>query len=148
MIIGALSDRERYYSTHFLFHEAFDYAIANYKLLGEGKHIVVEDKIILIIANNDLRDKNEAPLEAHRQYIDIQIVISGTESYGVRDTNRCDNSCDGYDAERDIEFFEDKFENLITLHEGDFAIFFPEDAHAPLIGEGKVKKMILKIRNK
>lgn len=146
MIVAALSDRERYYSTHELFHEAFDYAMANYHLLEEGRHVVVKDKIDLIIANNDLRDRNEAPLEAHREYIDIQIVLSGTESYGVRDRNRCGTSCDGYDSERDIEFFEDKFENLITLHEGDFAVFFPEDAHAPLIGEGKVKKAILKIR--
>ena len=27
-----------------------------------------------------------------------------------------------------------------------FAIFYPEDVHAPMIGEGMIKKLVLKIK--
>lgn len=112
-----------------------------------GRYEVVEDSILLIISENDLRSVDEAPLEAHNIYIDIQIVINGTESYGVRDRDMCSCSKDGYDAERDIEFYDDKVSNIVTLVPDDFVIFFPEDAHAPLIGNGRVKKAIFKIRD-
>jgi len=31
------------------------------------------------------------------------------------------------------------------LNERQFAIFFPEDAHAPMLGEGAVRKLIFKL---
>ena len=145
MVISALSYCERYYSLNPLFKRAFEFAIENGANLEEGKHTIEENKLYIIIANNDLRREEEAPLEAHNEYIDIQIVLKGCESFGVKDRALCLNYCDGYNEENDIEFFNDKFDNKINLAEGDFVIFFPEDAHAPLIGNGKVKKIILKI---
>jgi YhcH/YjgK/YiaL family protein len=50
-----------------------------------------------------------------------------------------------YDEAKDIEFFNDKPGLTIVLNEGHFAIFFPNDAHAPLRGEKPVKKCIVKI---
>jgi len=32
----------------------------------------------------------------------------------------------------------------LTNHQ--FAIFFPEDVHAPMIGEGQIKKMVIKVK--
>ena len=50
-----------------------------------------------------------------------------------------------YDAEKDIEFFEDVPDSYVTVLPGEFAVFFPEDAHAPLIGTGEVHKVVIKV---
>ena len=48
---------------------------------------------------------------------------------------------------RDIEFFDCELETWFTLQPGEFALFFPNDAHAPLVGEEKsIRKAVFKIR--
>ncbi|MBP8115537.1 MAG: YhcH/YjgK/YiaL family protein, partial [Chitinophagaceae bacterium] len=32
------------------------------------------------------------------------------------------------------------------LTNGQFVIFFPEDVHAPMIGEGDIKKLVIKVK--
>jgi beta-galactosidase beta subunit len=34
------------------------------------------------------------------------------------------------------------------LQAGMFSIYFPEDVHAPMIGEGPIKKVVMKVRVK
>jgi YhcH/YjgK/YiaL family protein len=51
-----------------------------------------------------------------------------------------------YSEEKDVLFFNDEPDMFFTLHPGQFAIFFPEDVHAPLISEGDVKKLIIKVK--
>ena len=52
-----------------------------------------------------------------------------------------------YDPIKDIVFFRDAPENLITVRAGQLIVFFPEDAHAPLIGDGGiVRKLVLAMK--
>ena len=51
-----------------------------------------------------------------------------------------------FDAGKDIRFFDDEPQTFYTLRPGQFTIFFPEDGHAPMIGEGNVRKIIVKVR--
>lgn len=146
MILSSLSDCKRYSSLHPLFERAFEFYESKGKFMSEGCHEIEGENLRLTIACGEMRPAEEAPLEAHNNFIDIQIVIRGTESYGVRDRKRCSYSDGGYDSERDIEFYHDSFSNLVTLSPDDFIIFFPEDAHAPLIGRGEIKKAIFKIK--
>jgi biofilm protein TabA len=32
------------------------------------------------------------------------------------------------------------------LTDGQFGIFYPEDVHAPMIGEGEIKKLVFKVK--
>jgi YhcH/YjgK/YiaL family protein len=50
-----------------------------------------------------------------------------------------------YSAERDIEFYSEQSTTWVDLRRGDFAIFFPTDAHAPLAGSGPLRKAIAKV---
>lgn len=147
MILSSLYDSKRYHSLHPLFRRAFEFYDTTGRFMDDGRHTVDGDNIIMTISECDLRCIDEAPLEAHNEYIDIQIVMSGNETYGVADRSECKNPKGEYDAKHDIEFYDDTFQNQIKLTDGDFVIFFPEDAHAPLIGSGKVKKAIFKIKN-
>ena len=98
------------------------------------------------IGSEPMRSAEAAKLEAHRHYIDIQIPLDGSEGYGWRPTQELTQSVAGYQAERDVEFFHDRPSAHIHVRPGEFLILFPEDAHAPLIGnEAEIKKLVFKI---
>ncbi len=95
----------------------------------------------------------EKRMEAHEKYIDIQYVASGREKFFFADKSFLKIS-KPYDAQKDVEFYDTadlekspKAESA-TLEAGEFAIFFPDDAHKPSLNAGvrcKVKKILLKI---
>ncbi len=51
-----------------------------------------------------------------------------------------------YHAEKDVQFYHDTPDTFFQLRDGQFAIFFPEDVHAPMIGEGTIKKLVIKVK--
>jgi len=51
-----------------------------------------------------------------------------------------------YNAEKDVVFYNDAPDMYFQLTNNQFAIFFPEDVHAPMIGEGEIKKLVIKVK--
>lgn len=90
--------------------------------------------------------KKPAELETHKDYIDIQIPLSGTEIMGYTAAQDCLPVDAPYNAEKDITFFEGLAEDYIAVKPGMFAIFFPQDGHAPGITPDGVKKIIVKVK--
>ena len=78
--------------------------------------------------------------------IDIQIPLSGDETYGYTPAVNLPEL--PYNAEKDITKFGDTpAESYVTCHPGMFAIFFPQDGHAPCISlESEIKKAIFKVK--
>ena len=103
------------------------------------------DSLFCIISKGPGRSRAEAKLEAHRKYIDIQYVIAGTDEMGLKPITACKLTDTGYDAEKDIEFFKDQPDSWKPVPAGSFVIFFPQDAHAPLVSSGEIHKAVLKI---
>lgn len=110
-------------------------------------HIELDGNYVYININETKsKNKEEAKLESHRRYIDIQMPLSGKETFGVKATTKCTNPIDEFDTERDILFYEDTPTEYITLNKGEFIIFFPDDAHAPCINTiDNHLKLIVKI---
>ena len=110
-------------------------------------HIELDGNYVYININETKsKNKEEAKLESHRRYIDIQMPLSGKETFGVKSTTNCTNPIDEFDTERDILFYEDTPTEYITLNKGEFIIFFPDDAHAPCINTiDNHLKLIVKI---
>ena len=50
-----------------------------------------------------------------------------------------------FDEQKDIQLFTDIPQCFYSVGEGQFSILFPEDGHAPMLGEGHVKKCIFKV---
>jgi YhcH/YjgK/YiaL family protein len=84
--------------------------------------------------------------ECHNTYIDIQYVFGGLETVGYKSRLTCVEPRGEYDAKKDVLFFEDAPDFFFKLYPGQFGIYFPDDVHAPMIGEGKIKKVVIKIR--
>lgn len=90
-------------------------------------------------------------LEAHKKYIDIQLLLSGKEELQFTDIEGLKIS-EEYDENRDVMFFagSERKLNSVILSEGYFALLYPHEAHQPQMNYGceslKVKKVVIKIK--
>lgn len=146
MIFSTIAQSDRYAALHPLFQRAFDY-IRNTDLyaLTPGRHDIIGDDLFVIIEHMQGRTRAEAQLEAHRRYIDIQLVLDGVDEMGWKPLADCREPVGDYSAENDIRFFRDAADSWIATPLGAFCIFFPEDAHAPLVSIGAIRKAVFKI---
>lgn len=146
MIFSNLSQSDRYAALHPLFPRAFDY-IRNTNLLAltPGRYPIVGEDLFAIVEQVHGRAREVAKLECHRKYIDIQLVLEGVDEMGWKALADCHEPVSDYSLQKDIQFFHDAPTAWIATPPGQFCIFFPEDAHAPLVSTGQVRKVILKI---
>ena len=146
MIFSTLSQSDRYAALHPLFPRAFEY-IRNTNLLSlaPGCYPIVGDDLLAIVEHMPGRTRAEAKLECHRRYIDIQLVLEGVDEMGWKPLADCHKPVSDYSAEQDIRFFNDAPATWFATPPGAFCIFFPEDAEAPLVSSGQVRKVVFKI---
>lgn len=114
-------------------------AIAAGKIYLDGR-----DLFINIV---DFKGKEEAncKMEAHRDYLDIQIPLGDDEVMGWKAQEDCQSIMTEYDEGKDVEFYKDKAVAKFNVPAGHFAVFFPWDAHQPGIAPGKeYRKLIVK----
>ena len=98
----------------------------------------------MLVSDDQGRGVEGARLEFHRRYIDIQVAIAGSEAIGWRPLGDCHSIVEPYLSERDIGFCGDRPETWLAPP-GRFAAFFPDDAHAPLAGQGPLRKAVVKV---
>lgn len=146
MIVDNLENLNKYISLNPLFEQAIEFLSSNNLLEMEvGKTLLKGDDLVVNIAQTSPKTKEEAKLETHNKFIDIQIPLSGVEVFGYTPATNCIPVDAEYNAENDITFFEGLSETYVTVKPGMFAIFFPEDGHAPGISTTGVKKVIVKV---
>ncbi|HEY5371411.1 MAG TPA: YhcH/YjgK/YiaL family protein [Hanamia sp.] len=147
MIIDSLSNAENYAHLHPLFAKAFEF-IKNQDLkeIAIGKYPIDGDNLHAAVSEKPGTGKPEAKFEAHDHCIDIQVCISGLETMGWKSRQDCVDIKTPYNSEKDVTFFNDKPDTYFELHDGQFAIFYPEDVHAPMIGDAVIKKMVVKVK--
>lgn len=146
MIIDNLSHAKRYYSMHPHFKEAFSFlSAALLQPFSPGVFELKGSELKAIVEEVNGRSKENAPLEAHRKYIDIQYAFEGQEEMGWSEREQCKTISLFYNPEKDIEFFADAPSVFVPVPKGSFVIFFPEDAHAPCVATGTLKKIVMKI---
>ena len=113
--------------------------------MAPGRYVINGDHLYLNLVDSQLRTVQEARLEVHDKYIDIQIPLSKAETFGVTPRVMCTQPDGQMDPERDILFYNDPVNATITVEAGQIVTFTPETAHAPLIGEGSIRKAIFKV---
>jgi YhcH/YjgK/YiaL family protein len=118
--------------------------------LSAGRHEIDGDRMFALVARYTTRNYESAHPEAHRRYLDVQYLISGRETVYWTPLADVSGETIAYDDERDLIFFErNDSARPVELWAGQFAIFFPEDAHEPnchLGAPGEVHKVVVKVR--
>ena len=147
MILDRLDQASRYLGVHPAFSRAFEcLRTTDLASLAPGRHEIDGDRIYLSIDHVSGRGQAAAKLECHRRHIDVQLTIEGEERIGWAPLAACTRPDGPFDPARDVGFFSDPPATWLVVPPGQFAVFFPADAHAPLAGTGTVRKAIVKIR--
>ena len=146
MIIDTLDNFGKYVALNPLFAEVEKFMQENnLEAMEEGKYPIKDKDLFVNITTAKGKEPEEAVLETHRKMIDIQIPLNGDETYGY--TPLSDLPEAEYNAEKDITKYQDMAQSFIDCKPGMFAIFFPQDGHAPCISLApEIKKAIFKVK--
>ena len=148
MIIDTLKNAPKYFSVHPLFEKAFEYIRSTDLKNAKDEKVDISEGLKAIFSNapGKTKEASMAKFECHNKNIDIQLCIDGVETIGWKPREKCANPNGEYNAEKDVLFFNDSPDMFFQLNNTQFAIFFPEDVHAPMIGEGNIKKLVMKVK--
>lgn len=116
--------------------------VGNYPLPDESVYFIVNDK-------TELKENRRS--EIHHKYLDVQLMLEGTETFGYSEYPLLSIE-DDYLEEKDIAFSNDvQDEQFVTLEAGEFIIFTPKQPHRPLVAvddkPAAVKKLIIKVNS-
>lgn len=149
MIIDTLKSAATYASLHPHFGKAFEHlqSIDLYNL-EDGKYDVDGENIRINVSNKNgmTAEESISKFECHDKHIDIQLCISGVEKMGWKSRKDCNDQRGEYNAEKDVVFYNDTPDMYFQLTNNQFVIFYPDDVHAPMIGDGPIKKLVVKIK--
>ena len=148
MIVDTLNNGSKYTSLHPLFAKAFDFMNQNDIATLEDGVIQIEEglKVIVSKANGKTRETSLQKFECHDKNIDIQVRVKGLETMAWKPREKCVTPNGDYNPDKDVRFFNDTPDMDFQLTDGQFVIFYPGDVHAPMIGEGEIKKLVFKVK--
>ena len=113
--------------------------------LPAGRYNLGND--FVLVQEGTTRSFKEADFEVHRKYLDIQIIIAGSEYMEYADITDLKEKVP-FDEEKDLALMEGAG-NKILIKPGMFYILYPSDGHKPCCHEEiptKYKKVLAKIR--
>lgn len=147
MIVSNLQNSQRVESLHPLFKTLFDYVKAHDLLHAELGRIEIEgDNLFINNVNPECVSSKNQVLELHRDYIDVHILLEGTERIGWKAIEDLKDETKPYEREGDCALYADTPTVFVDLLPGQFMIVYPEDPHAPVVGKGKIRKLIAKVK--
>lgn len=147
MIVANLQNSQRIEPLHPLFKTLFDYVKTHDLLHAELGRIEVDgDNLFINNVNPECVTADKQLLELHRDYIDVHILLEGAETIGWKAFEELTTETKPYEKEGDCALFADAPTAYVDLLPGQFVIVYPEDPHAPIIGQGKIRKLIAKVR--
>jgi YhcH/YjgK/YiaL family protein len=146
MILDSLENSHQYEPLHPLFKKALDFIKhTDFQQLKDGIVKTDDPRLYFSITRLRGREPHDGVLETHRKFIDIQAPVVGAESIGWKAGDELMIISEPYDEKKDVMFYHDFPTTYTKLYPGQFAVYFPEDGHAPGIGQGDIRKVIAKI---
>lgn len=149
MIIDSLKSADTYSSLHPLFARAFEYLRGlDLNTIEDGKYDIDGDNLRAIVSNKNgmTAEESVSKFECHDKHIDIQVCIRGVEKMGWKSRKDCKEQKGEYNPDKDVVFYSDAPDMYFELRDNQFVIFYPDDVHAPMIGEGPIKKLVIKVK--
>ena len=145
MILDSLENAEHYYPMNSGFRKAFEFLKKSPVEELEGNIPIDGDRVYAMVIKADGKGHEGAQLEMHKKYIDIQFGVGGINEFGWKPAHECSTWTKPFDEKDDYGFFGEEPDNWIPVKPGQYAIFFPWDAHTPKGGTGALHKVLIKV---
>ena len=146
MIIGAKKELNNYKSLNCRIAAAIDFIMLFDENKPDGRYEIDGDNLYANVVTINASKDEKVVFEAHKKYIDLQYVISGSECMVYAQTEKC-SVTKQYTDDSDYLLLEGNG-NKMVVNKNDFYIVYPFDAHAPghFCGDEKIRKIIVKIK--
>lgn len=109
----------------------------------------ISPRVKAIVSEYETKPVNENGYEAHKEYIDIQYLLKGSEKNCCLPIEKLKET-KPYKEEIDAAFYKaDAPPQELVLGDGYFAIYYPHDGHMPCLSidtPTKVKKVVVKVK--
>lgn len=116
--------------------------------LAEGRIAVEGEEVFALVQRYRTEGRAGKSYESHRDYADIQVLVRGRELVAWRCAEGLAESSP-YDPAKDQAGWKLEGGLDLPLEAGEFAVFFPQDAHLPRLASGdpaEVLKIVVKVR--
>lgn len=117
--------------------------------LENGRHDI-NDQIYMNVMEPETAEPSSKKAELHHEYLDVQVLIRGTENIEVGANYPDLSKYESYNEADDYQLcagIDDKF--TITMQPKMFAVFYPYEPHKPCcVVNGKtekIKKLVVKV---
>ena len=149
MITDKLSNMPLYYKA-FPFLEKVNEVSEDIKAgKYQDSHIDIDgENMYASVSSYETKSPDGALYESHKKYIDVQVLLKGSETIGWAPLCDCRVTKD-FEPGGDIAFYESDRGSPVTLHADYFMLMLPGDAHEPCLNPGKtesVTKIVFKVR--
>ena len=117
--------------------------------LVNGSYDVGYNNIKMNLGKYFTKSENEKFWESHKKYLDVQIMINGTEKVAINDIR--DMEVKSFDEEKDLTILEGDKAFDIIMKTGDVLVFFTNDVHKPELNvsendnSGNIRKIVTKV---
>lgn len=116
---------------------------------GNTERVELGDGVFALEQAYVAKPPAEGRWEAHRVYIDVQVIVAGDELMEVTDVSRL-KIAEDHTPEKDLLFFEANADgSVLRMRAGELAVFYPVDAHKPSLAAGApagfVRKTVVKV---
>lgn len=148
MIVDTLANSNRYRGIALLLDRGIEaMGRLTQNPLADGRHEIAGPSLSASFSTYQTKDPDETPFEAHRRYIDIQVVLGGCETLYWAPLPSLQAKGD-YSEAKDVAFYEGPAGLAVPLEPGWFTVLFPQDAHKPGCLRGspsQVRKLVVKV---
>lgn len=150
MIFGNIQNLEEYPFLEEQIKECFTYA-REHELVSyeKGSHEIDGDRLFVNVVEYTTTTAEERFWEAHRQYLDLHLMLRGTEQIDLNFIQNMDVK--EFVKKDDFLPMDGEKNSSVILRDGDFMICYPSDGHRTAVavdGPETIKKAIFKIRIK
>lgn len=115
----------------------------------DGRYEVDGDRLFYNVETYTTKPLADGKLEAHKKYIDIQLITKGTELIALTDLDNL-TVATPYCPDRDVAFYYASANmDQVILTPGKFCLLLPENAHMPCRTveiPTEVRKVVIKVR--
>ena len=135
MLLAPLDRLDRAARLHPLLPEVLAWCRAQpWTRLADGRHPILGDDLFVILESGTTWDRAARRFESHRRYIDVQLALAGGETMDWHPIDGLPVE-DDFQSGGDIRFHASQGVRGTPLRvlPGLAAIFFPEDAHRPVL---------------
>ena len=121
------------------------------KTLAPGKYVIDSANVFATVSEGVPKIKDSVRWEAHRDFNDLQYIISGKAEMGITPTDDPNLKITvPYSKEKDIEHFTvSAGDQYYRADSSTFFIFSPKEMHRPSIqvdGDNPTKTIVIKVR--